>query len=504
MPRVTIKIPTPLRGFVDGATAVEVDAATLSEALDRLSERSPRLQAQLFGDDGRLRRYVNVYVDGRDIREVDEGTVQLEESSEVRIVPSIAGGRPGPDAPTTVGGRRSAAGAEPGGGDPPGDGPGLTAAEFTRYSRHLLMPEVGVEGQKRLKAGRAILVGAGGLGSPAATYLAAAGVGRIGLVDHDRVDLTNLQRQILHDTDDIGRPKLQSARERLEALNPLVEVETFETRLDSSNALEVLNGYDVIVDGSDNFPTRYLVNDAGLLLGTPVVYGAIFRFEGQASVFGAPDGPCYRCLFREPPPAELVPNCAEAGVLGILPGIVGTIQATEAIKLILGRGETLAGRLLLLDALRMEFREVAVRRDPECPACGHHPTITELIDYEEFCGLGAAADEPADGVPAISVAELRRQFDDGGAIEIVDVREPYEWQICNLEPLGARLIPLAELPTRLGELTRETTLVVHCRTGARSGRAVQFLRDAGFDNARNLDGGILAWAREVDPGMPTY
>ena len=382
-------------------------------------------------------------------------------------------------------------------------GPPLSSAELRRYSRHLSIPEIGIEGQRRLKDASVLLIGVGGLGSPAALYLAAAGLGRLGLVDHDVVDLTNLHRQLLHDTPWVGHPKLASACARLAALNPEVEVVTHETRLDSSNALDVLRGWDLVVDGSDNFPTRYLVNDACVLSGVPLVYGAVLRFEGQASVFGERGGPCYRCLFPEPPPPGLVPNCADAGVLGVLPGIVGTIQATEAIKLILGAGDTLAGRLLLIDALRMEFRELSIRRDPSCPVCGDNPSVTELIDYEMFCGE-AAADDPAMLCPEIDVAELKRRFDAAEAYQLVDIREEYELEICNLESVGARHIKLAVLPDKLDELHDDAPLIVMCRSGIRSAQAVAYLQTVGFRNAVNLAGGIVAWAQRIDPGMSTY
>jgi adenylyltransferase/sulfurtransferase len=406
----------------------------------------------------------------------------------------------------------------------------LEPEELRRYLRHLTIPDVGEEGQRRLKAARVLLVGAGGLGSPAALYLAAAGIGTLGLVDFDAVDLTNLHRQVLHGTSAVGRPKLDSARDRLTDLNPDIQIETFETRLDSGNALDVLDGWDLVVDGSDNFPTRYLVNDACVLLGIPDVWGAIFRFEGQASVFGVPGGPCYRCVFPEPPPPGAVPSCAEAGVLGVLPGIVGTIQATEAIKLVLGRGRSLAGRLLLVDALDMRFRELSVPADPDCPVCGEHPTVTELIDYEAFCegpgepeleaaaapdagsptgvaGAGGSAGAGGDAAavpPVISVGELSERLGGTHAPALLDVREPFEWEICNLGDQGARLIPLAKLPDALDELDPDRELVVYCHTGQRSGLAVRFLRQAGFERARNLAGGIQAWAGEIDPDMPTY
>jgi molybdopterin/thiamine biosynthesis adenylyltransferase/rhodanese-related sulfurtransferase len=378
---------------------------------------------------------------------------------------------------------------------------GLSSSELARYSRHLRLPEVGLGGQRRLKAARVIVVGAGGLGSPAAMYLAAAGVGTIGLVDDDRVELTNLQRQLLHDTADVGRPKTESARDRLLALNPEIDVRLHTRRLASENALSILGEYDVIVDGSDNFPTRYLVNDAAVILGLPLVYGAIFRFEGQASVFAVRDGPCYRCLFREPPPPELAPNCAEAGVLGVLPGLVGSIQATETLKLILGRGRGLAGRLLLVDALDMEFRQLRLRRDPECAVCGERPSIHEPIDYEHFCATASAA--PA-GVPDIEAAELARSLAKGEPITLIDVREPFEWAICNLGSVGARLIPHGQLGEHIEELRRAGPLVLYCRSGVRSAEAVRTLLEQGLDDVRNLRGGILAWSRDVDAELQTY
>jgi sulfur-carrier protein adenylyltransferase/sulfurtransferase len=382
----------------------------------------------------------------------------------------------------------------------------LDRDEILRYSRHLIMPEVGLEGQQRLKAARVLIVGAGGLGSPAAMYLAAAGVGTLGLVDFDVVDPTNLQRQLLHGDDDVGRPKLESARDRLTAVNPHVELILHPLRLTSENALGVIGDYDLVVDGTDNFPTRYLVNDACALLGKPNVYGSIFRFEGQISVFDAARGPCYRCLFREPPPPGLVPSCAEGGVLGVLPGIIGSMQALEAIKLILGKGETLLGRLLLFDALKLTWRELRLRKNPECPVCGENPTVTELIDYLDFCGVsdweeGAGAGEE---VPEVTPGELMARLDRGDRVRIVDVREPHEWDITNLESRGAELIPLGELLERLGELDTAEDVVVHCRTGARSARAVSQLRDAGFGKVWNLKGGILAWGDDVDPEIRRY
>jgi adenylyltransferase/sulfurtransferase len=381
----------------------------------------------------------------------------------------------------------------------------LTPDESLRYARHLILPHVGPAGQARLKAARVLVVGAGGLGSPVALYLAAAGVGTLGIVDFDRVDATNLQRQILHGTGDVGRTKLDSARDRIAAANPHVRVEGFPLRLAAAEARKTVRGWDVVVDGTDNFPTRYLVNDACVLEGKPVVYGSVLRWEGQASVFGAPGGPCYRCLFAAPPPPHLVPNCAEGGVLGVLPGVIGCIQATEALKLVLGEGETLAGRLLLFDALRMRFREMRLRRDPACAACGEHPTVHEPIDYERFCG-GAPVELPMseDEIPEITPAELKARLDAGDRVTVVDVREPWEWEVGNLGAHGARLIPLGELPSRVSELNPEDELVLQCRSGARSARAAAFLREQGFGRVSNLDGGILRWSDEVDPSIPKY
>jgi adenylyltransferase/sulfurtransferase len=378
----------------------------------------------------------------------------------------------------------------------------LSREEILRYSRHLIMPEVGMEGQLRLKRARVLCVGSGGLGAPLALYLAAAGVGRLGLVDFDRVDFTNLQRQVLYGTSDVGRPKLEAARQRLADLNPEVEIVPYETRLTSENALEILEPWDIVVDGTDNFPTRYLVNDACVLLGKPNVYGSIFRFEGQVSVFGMPEGPCYRCLYPEPPPPGLVPSCAEGGVLGVLPGIIGSLQAMEVLKLILGIGQPLVGRLLLFDALAMRFRELRLRRNPDCPVCGERPTIRQLIDYEEFCGIrGEEAPARVTDVPEIAPRELYQRLQRGEDIFILDVREPHEYQICNL---GGYLIPLGELPRRVHELDTARTIVAHCRSGKRSAEAVDFLRRVGFTRVWNLRGGILAWADEVDPTVPKY
>ncbi len=380
--------------------------------------------------------------------------------------------------------------------------PQLSKEEILRYSRHLIMPEVGMDGQLKLKQARVLLIGAGGLGAPLGLYLAAAGVGHLGIVDFDVVDFTNLQRQVTFSTSDVGRPKLDAAKDRLSAMNPAIEIATYETRLTSANALDLFRGYNIVVDGTDNFPTRYLVNDACVLLGKRNVYGSIFRFEGQVSIFGAPDGPCYRCLYPEPPPPGLVPSCAEGGVLGVLPGIVGSIQAIEAIKLILGAGDPLIGRLLLFDALGMKFRELKLKKNPACPLCGPNPTITKLIDYEEFCGIrGEEAPAPASTVPEMTPRELKARLDRGDDLFILDVREPHEYQICNL---NGYLIPLGDVPKRVNELDSSREIVAHCRSGKRSAEAAEFLRKAGFRKVWNLKGGILAWSDEVDPSVPKY
>ena len=382
--------------------------------------------------------------------------------------------------------------------------PELTTDDLSRYSRHLILPEVGMGGQQKLKAARVLCVGTGGLGSPLAFYLTAAGVGTLGLVDFDVVDASNLQRQIIHSTKDIGRKKLDSAEEKLKALNPAINIVKHETMLTSANAMEILKGYDIVADGTDNFPTRYLVNDACVLLGKPNVYGSIFRFEGQASVFATETGPCYRCLYPEPPPPGLVPSCAEGGVLGILPGLVGVIQATEVIKLILGKGDTLVGRLLLIDALNMRFRELKLRKNPECPVCGENPTVTELIDYQHFCGIVPEAPEEKsvkNGIPQLSVKELKRRMDAGEDVYILDVREPYEYRIAQI---GGMLIPQTDVPNRLAEIDREREIIVQCRSGVRSQRIAEFLKQQGYPRVVNLAGGILAWSDEIDPKVQKY
>ena len=474
---VSVHIPTPLRPFVEGRDGVDTEPGTVTEVLERLTNEYTKLRAHLLQQDGRLRNFVNVYVNDRDIRDLDGEETRVVDGDEISIVPSIAGGSAPVD--TAL--------------------PELSHEEVLRYSRHLILPEVGPDGQRRLKGARVALIGAGGLGSPASLYLAAAGVGTLGLVDFDMVDATNLQRQIVHGTAAVGDSKLDSAEARLHDLNPHVHLEAFDTRLTSENALEILRDFDVVLDGTDNFPTRYLVNDACVMLGKPNAYGSIFRFEGQASVFHASVGPCYRCLFREPPPPGLVPSCAEGGVLGVLPGIIGSIQALETIKLILGKGSTLIGRLILFDALKFTFRELKLHKDPDCTVCGEHPTVTELIDYEAFCGVGA---EPTYDGPEVNATELARELKENSDLVLIDVREPLEWEICHID--GTTLIPLGQLPERLNELDGHKEIVTHCHTGVRSMRAIEILRAAGFSRVRSLAGGIDAWSTDVDPSVPRY
>jgi sulfur-carrier protein adenylyltransferase/sulfurtransferase len=488
MARTTVKIPTPLRTYVGGQAEVSVEADTVGGAVRSLTDSHPALRRHLLAADGKLRSFVSVYVNDRDVRSLQRDATPVADGDIVSIVPAIAGGSPA-DAEAS---RPPAGGA--------GRSPPFSAEELRRYSRHLLLPEVGVAGQKALRRAKVLLIGTGGLGAPAALYLAAAGVGTLGLVDFDTVDLSNLQRQVLYATADVGRPKLEAARERLEGINPGTRIVPHESRLDSSNALEILRDYDVVIDGTDNFPTRYLVNDASVLLGKPNVYGSIYRFEGQVSVFDARHGPCYRCLYPEPPPPELVPSCAEAGVLGVLPGVVGGLQATEAIKLLVGIGEPLIGRLLLYDASSMTFRQLRLEKNPECVLCSPKATQHELIDYPAFCGV--AATPASRGIPEISPEELRDALAGAEPPLLVDVREPEELAISHLN--GALAIPKGELPERVDELTRAKSVVVFCRSGGRSADSVRLLLDLGFQNVRNLRGGINAWAQRVDPSLPTY
>jgi adenylyltransferase/sulfurtransferase len=474
-----VYIPTPLRSYVDDQEALELEGGTVKEVLNNLSEQYEGLSKHLFNEKGELRSFVNIYVNDEDIRYLQREDTPIQDNDTISIVPSIAGGVVDVASPPTD----------------------LSNEEIQRYSRHLIMPEVGLGGQKKLKQARVLCVGAGGLGSPLTLYLAAAGVGQIGIVDFDVVDFSNLQRQILHSTKDVGRSKLDSAREKLEGINPNVEIRTHEIRLSSENALDLFRQYDIVADGTDNFPTRYLVNDASVLTGKPNVYASIFRFEGQASVFGLKDGPCYRCLYPEPPPAGLVPSCAEGGVLGILPGLVGIIQATEVVKLILGRGESLAGRLLLFDALGMNFRELKLRKNSDCPLCGDHPTLTELIDYEQFCGMDEGQPQLSEQWE-VSVEELKRELDQGSNLFILDVRNPEEYEISRLP--NSQLIPLGDLLNRIHELDSARDIVVHCKSGMRSAQAIEILREAGFRKLRNLQGGIMAWSERIDPTVPMY
>jgi len=486
---ITVLIPTALRQYAGQTDRIEVDGADAGEVLQKLGENLPDLAPHLFDDNGKLRSFVNVYVNDEDIRYLDKEATAVKDGDVLTIVPSVAGGQ---DVKALeVPGTGKKADVE------------LTKEEIERYSRHLIMPEVTLAGQKKLKAASVACIGTGGLGSPLALYLAAAGVGRIGMVDFDVVDHTNLQRQVIHGTSDVGRSKLASALDTLQDINPHVQFDAHETMLNSQNALDILEPYDIVVDGTDNFPTRYLVNDACVLLGKPNVYGSIFRFEGQASVFWAQRGPCYRCLYPEPPPPGMVPSCAEGGVLGILPGVIGVIQATEAVKLILGKGEPLIGRLLLYNALTMRFREMKLHQDPNCPVCGENPTVTELIDYEQFCGIGGEANQIVlEPEATITPTELKKAVDAGEDVVILDVRESYEYDICRLD--GSKLIPLGELERRVNELDRDANIVAHCRSGGRSAQAVKFLREAGYEKARNLTGGILAWSDQVDPSVPKY
>jgi molybdopterin/thiamine biosynthesis adenylyltransferase/rhodanese-related sulfurtransferase/molybdopterin converting factor small subunit len=475
-----ILIPTPLRQYANKQDSVDLAGATVGEVLHSLTSQYSELRRHLYTDEGKLRSFVNVYVNDDDIRYLDKEATALKDGDTVSIVPSIAGGSAGIAAPPST----------------------LSKEEILRYSRHLIMPEVGMDGQLKLKNAKVALIGTGGLGAPLGMYLAAAGVGRIGLVDFDVVDFTNLQRQVIHGTKDVGRKKLDSAADTMLDINPYVEIDRHEVALTSENALGILKDYDIVVDGTDNFPTRYLVNDACVLLHKPNVYGSIFRFEGQATVFAYEGGPCYRCLYPEPPPPGLVPSCAEGGVLGILPGTIGLIQATETVKLILGIGEPLVGRLLLYDALAMRFRELKLRRNPECPVCGDHPTIKQLIDYQEFCGIPNQQHEPAAAEGDIDPVEVKAKIDRGDPFVLIDVREPHEYQICSIPQ--AKLIPLGDLPKRVNELDSASEIIAHCKSGMRSAKAVEFLKQAGFRKVRNMKGGILAWSDKVDPTVPKY
>lgn len=477
---IKVFIPTPLRPFTEKRDTVEAEGTTVGEVLQDLIRKHGELRPHLYSENGTMRSYVNIYVNNEDIRYLSKEKTPVKSSDTVSIIPSIAGG-----VETEVESDVQ-----------------LSKEELLRYSRHLLIPEVGTAGQKKLKAAKVLVIGAGGLGSPVSMYLAAAGVGTIGIVDFDVVDLTNLQRQIIHSTNDVGKSKLESARKTLRGINPNVTVKAHDTRLTSENAMEILEDYDVVVDGTDNFPTRYLVNDACVLLNKPYVYGSILRFDGQVSVFDSQRGPCYRCLYPTPPPPGLVPSCAEGGVLGVLPGIIGTLQALEAIKLILGEGEPLIGKLVLFDALKFSFRELKLRKDPNCPVCGANPTIHELIDYNQFCGVKPpTAAETIDDETEITVEQLKARLDRGDDIFVLDVREPYEYEIANL---NAPLIPLSELPKRFHEIDSSKEIIVHCKSGHRSARAADFLRKKGFKRVKNLVGGIDAWSERIDASVPHY
>ncbi|MCU1289074.1 MAG: molybdopterin and thiamine biosynthesis family dinucleotide-utilizing protein [Acidobacteria bacterium] len=481
---VTIVIPTPLRQFAGGKSEVEVEATTAGEALEKLTSEYADLRKHLYNDQNNLRNFVNVYVGDEDIRHLDGAETAVKDGETIMIVPSIAGGNVAAEARAEK------------------ELPALTSDEYARYSRHLILPEVGLEGQRKLKAARVLMIGTGGLGSPLGLYLAAGGVGTIGLVDFDVVDESNLQRQIIHGTKDIGRPKIKSAEDRLKDINPNTNIETYETRLTSENAIELFKEYDVVVDGTDNFQTRYLVNDACVLTGKPNVYGSIFRFEGQASVFWAEKGACYRCLYPEPPPPGLVPSCAEGGVLGVLPGIVGTIQANEVIKVILGAEGILLNRLLLFDAWNMKFRELKLKKNPDCPLCGTNPTIKELIDYEEFCGLNFT--EPETQVfEEITAKELSELIKTNSEVQVIDVREPHEYEIAQIP--GTKLIPLAQVVNRVKEIDTSRAAIIHCKGGTRSAKAIDALKNAGYSGRLvNLKGGITAWSDEVDSSVQKY
>jgi len=476
---VTILIPTPLRRFVGGSKSLEVIAETVQGALTTLSDRSPELRRHLFDDQGHLRSFVNVFLGNENIRDLapSGAAVAVQDGDVLTLLLAIAGG-----SPTTN---------------------ELSTNELRRYSRHLIMPEVTLEGQKRLKRARVLCVGAGGLGSPLALYLAAAGVGRLGMVDFDVVDLTNIQRQILYSTADVGLRKLDAASERLRQLNPEIEIVPHPIRLSSANASELFRQYDIVADGTDNYPTRYLINDVCVLTGKPNVYASVFRFEGQVSVFCANGGPCYRCLFPEPPPIGLVPSCAEGGVLGVLPGIIGSLQALEVLKLILGIGEPAVGRLILFDALELKFRELPIRRSADCPACGKHPSILAPIDYESFCGTrGGEAPQDERGIPSISVEDFERRRKSGEEFLLLDVREPFEHAIVMIP--GGIAFPLSELPARLHELDSARTYTLSCHHGARSRQAYYHLKLAGFEHLQILSGGVNAWVEKIDPNLPRY
>ena len=474
---IKVQIPYALRFATERNAEVEVEGGTVGEVINALASSYPDIKAHIFADDGTPRDFINLFVDGQNVNSRQGLNTPVPDNGEVMIVPAIAGG----------------------GGD--SEGPKLTNEEIARYSRHLLLPEIGVKGQQKLKAAKVLIVGTGGLGAPLALYLAAAGVGTIGLVDFDVVDESNLQRQIIHSSRDVGRPKVASAKDRIKGINPLIEVVTHNTALTSQNALEIIGEYDIVTDGTDNFQTRYLVNDACVFLGKPNVYGSIFQFEGQSSVFGAKDGPCYRCLYPSPPPPGLVPSCAEGGVMGVLPGIIGTIQAAEAIKLIVGGAKPLVGRLLHFDAWRMTFRELKLDKDPNCPVCGKNPTIRELIDYEQFCGLKKK--DESEPIETITAVDLKQRLDNGDKIQFIDIREPHERAIVKFP--DAIIMPLGQLVRRMEELDPNIDSVFLCKIGQRSILGIRALQEAGYKGRLlNLQDGLNAWARDVDNSMPVY
>ena len=493
---IKVTIPTALRRFAGEQASIEVQGKTVSEVLHNLTTQHAQLRQHHYDGDGKLRNFVRVYVNDEDIRAKGDHA-PINDGDEISIVPSIAGGNLNRIDPVVK------------------DRAKLTNEDIKRYSRHLILPEVGVEGQERLKAAKVLLIGSGGLGSPLALYLTAAGVGNIGMVEFDTVDFSNLQRQIIHFTGDVGKPKVQSAGEKMKSINPNLNFIPYETKLTSENALEILKDYDIVVDGTDNFPTRYLVNDACVMLKKPNVYGSIFRWEGMASVF-APHlgGPCYRCWYPEPPPPGLVPSCAEGGVLGVICGIIGNIQANEAVKLIIGKGKPLMGRLLRFDAMDMSFREYKIPKDPNCPVCGKNPTITKLIDYNQFCGIGRGEDEGSSGDSIvekvetglgpddISVETLKKMRDAKENFVLVDVRNPDEFAICTID--GSVKLPLPDLAQRYQELPKDKLIVLHCKSGGRSARALKFLRSQGYPKLKNVAGGINAWAERIDPDVPQY
>ena len=507
---VTVLIPTALRQYAGNKDTVHLEGGSVGEVLKNLARDYPNLRTHLFSDNGQLRNFVNVYVNEENIRSLDADKTALNSGDEVTLVPAVAGGAvaKAPEESEQPEKKPRHLNLNP-------DSVNLSKQEIARYSRHLLLPEVGMEGQKKLKAAKVLLIGTGGLGAPLGMYLAAAGIGKIGLVDFDTVDESNLQRQVIHGTKDVGKLKVESGKETILDINPNVEVETYNTGLTSDNAMDIIRNYDMVIDGTDNFPTRYLVNDACVLLGKPNVYGSIFRFEGQSSVFWAEHGPCYRCLYPEPPPPGMVPSCAEGGVIGILPGIVGLIQANEGVKLILGQGKPLIGRLLLFNALDMTFRELKLRKDPHCPLCGDKPTIKELIDYQQFCGAPVASEAAQQAAAAatnghdetlseleITPRQVKSRMDRGDAFVLIDVREQHEWDICNIP--GAKLIPLSQFESRIEEIDPDADIVLHCKMGGRSAKAQDILLANGYANVKNMVGGITRWADEVDPSTPKY